>query len=511
MTRISMVLEHFHLQASPFREEIDPGNFYPGGGREEVVEKLVGELTGGHLLVKLIGAEGSGKSLLCRVVADRLQESAEVVLLDDPVGSFSELLRILCLDLGLAPDLEEDALIPGLREAIDRCRQEGRRVVVILDNAERIFLATLERLLKFLCEVEEEGGLSVLLSGRPALETNLEQLTLYCTGVELSAGYTLPPFDRAQTGEYLASRLKAAGLAEERREEIFSAEAVDKIHAASSGNPRMINILAEEALEKSCSDKSFMVLLEHVGAEQPGGEDRGRVLPGAGDLGRRLLRPRVYLGAGAVLLVLLLALFFFRDRGNPNSPAIPRDEGAGLAGRPAADGTPVRTAAGSKASVAARREVPAKVSEHAEDAGPAKAAGLATRTTVEPEQKKEERRPVAEQRRDGERLFEERLRASATWLAGAYRGEYTVQLMMLSSDQAARRIKELLVKDEYYAIRDKLHILRKQTTPPTLFVFYGTFPTMDAARQARNQMPVFLRRHHPYALSIADALTKTED
>jgi hypothetical protein len=34
---------------------------------------------------------------------------------------------------------------------------------------------------------------------------------------------------------------------------------------------------------------------------------------------------------------------------------------------------------------------------------------------------------------------------------------------------------------------------------------------MDAARQARNTMPIFLRKHPPYALSIADALTKTED
>jgi hypothetical protein len=83
--------------------------------------------------------------------------------------------------------------------------------------------------------------------------------------------------------------------------------------------------------------------------------------------------------------------------------------------------------------------------------------------------------------------------------------------MMLASDQAESSVKKLLVQNEYYSIIDKLHILRKKTTPPTLFVFYDTFPSMDAARQVRNNMPVFLRKHHPYALSIADALTKTED
>ena len=69
----------------------------------------------------------------------------------------------------------------------------------------------------------------------------------------------------------------------------------------------------------------------------------------------------------------------------------------------------------------------------------------------------------------------------------------------------------MLTRDAYYAVRDKLYILRKQTSPPTLFVFYGIYDSMDAARKARNTMPLFLRKHHPYALSIADALKKTED
>ena len=122
-----------------------------------------------------------------------------------------------------------------------------------------------------------------------------------------------------------------------------------------------------------------------------------------------------------------------------------------------------------------------------------------------------ESHPGEAEKRDGRELFQERVRASAGWLAGAYRSEYTIQLMMLTSDQAAANVEKLLVLDEYFTIKDQLHILSKKTNPPTLFVFYGTFDSMDAARQARNKMPIFLRKHHPYALSIADALTKTED
>jgi len=62
-----------------------------------------------------------------------------------------------------------------------------------------------------------------------------------------------------------------------------------------------------------------------------------------------------------------------------------------------------------------------------------------------------------------------------------------------------------------FAIKDNLYILNKKTSPPTLFVFYGTYDSMEQARQARNNMPLFLRKHHPYALSISDAMKKTED
>jgi septal ring-binding cell division protein DamX len=113
--------------------------------------------------------------------------------------------------------------------------------------------------------------------------------------------------------------------------------------------------------------------------------------------------------------------------------------------------------------------------------------------------------------RDGELLFRERRRASAGWLAEAFRGGYTIQLMMLTSNNAEGNLKRMLVQDQYHDIKDQLYILRKKSSPPTLFVYYGIYDSMDQARKERNIMPVFLRKHHPYAVSINDALKKTED
>ena len=111
---------------------------------------------------------------------------------------------------------------------------------------------------------------------------------------------------------------------------------------------------------------------------------------------------------------------------------------------------------------------------------------------------------------DGEAIFRERLGASANWLAGMYKGAYTIQLMMLTSPTARSSLAGTLATEDYASVRDQLYILNKRTTPPTPFVFFGVYENLDAAREARNGMPAFLRKHQPYPLSITEAMRKSE-
>lgn len=505
-----MYLEHFQLQTSPFREAIDPEVFFSKGGRDEILQGLKEDIQNGKLFVKLIGAEGTGKTLMCNVLLAQLPAEFEVVLIDNPSGSFDDLLQVICLDLGMEAGKEPAGLVEELKRLLLLRKEQGKKVVFMLDGAEKIFLATLERLLRQLCELEQFTNLTLLLSGRPGLNTNLEQLTVYCTGVDIHAGFTLKAMTAEETGQYLVFRLLAAGLSSEKHEEVFSAEAVEKIFSKAGGNPRLTNILAEEALQKSCSEKSFMVLLDHVDAEtdtEGTRQEEGRLVP-LWQQKKKLLTCCV---GGAAVFFLLILLF--------SSKEVPVKEEREAKGP---------TEISEKAVVAKRPIVQAEaVTENTEVPAPAQIEKEQPVPVVTPEDRARKRIPgdtkgTVEQAtsqpvagvaasRNGEELFQERLRASASWLAGAYRNEYTIQLMMLASGQAAANVRKLLVQDEYYAVKDELHILRKKTTPPTLFVFYGTYASMEAARQVRNQMPVFLRKHHPYALSIADALTKTED
>ncbi len=500
-----MYLEHFQLHTSPFREEVDPEIFFPEAGRDAICRGLQRDLEEGRLFVKLIGTEGTGKTLLCKVLFEELADSFEVVYIDNPKGSFDDVLRVVCLDLGLQHAVDEQVnLVEELKKQLQRRKKHGHRVILVLDGAENIFLATLERLLRLLCELEEPTNFTLLLAGRPALDTNLEQLTVYCTGVDIDAGYRLESMNSEETGRYLIFRLLAAGLDRDKQQEVFTGEAVEKIYAKAGGNPRLTNILAEEALQRSCSEKSFMVLLDHVDSNA----DPVRAELKGNDLLKTLQGKKKILGICAGAAVLLLILFFlFPGKEQVGKKTTPE-------GIPATESPVVQAPAPEPESVRKPVDSLAEPAASAVDSNPSSPVVDQSASADEKEPVAEDSTPVQKEKpaaRNGEELFQERLRASAGWLVGSYRGQYTIQLMMLSSDQAPANVKKLFVQDEYFSIIDKLYILRKKTNPPTLFVFYGTFATMDDARQARNQMPIFLRKHHPYALSIADALTKTED
>jgi type II secretory pathway predicted ATPase ExeA/septal ring-binding cell division protein DamX len=532
-----MYLEHFHLKQSPFSEEPDTDIFFPEAGRSEIFKALCDDLRAGKPLIRIIGSEGSGKTMLCRLLLRRLPENDfEIVYLDNPIGSFDDLLHVVCLDLGMDPAVvPEQGILSELRVLLARRKEQEKKVVLIVDEAEKLFLAALERLMRAICEAGEYPVLHVILAGRPALDANLEQLTLYCSDVDIKTGYVLEPLTEEETGHYLNFRLMAAGLPSDSREEIFTDGAVHKIFASARGNLRLINILAEEALQASCTDKSFLVLLDHV-VEQ---DDKSEQKTGGRIVSSDLWRNKLLLLAGGGLAVLLLLVFLFTGSGDKDtieSVSVPEQPDTVVSVTERTEPLPEQAEPSPEVQVegAGEEEQPPAPTEESlssfEQAAPElqtdgvvdlKPGKIKTMPASHEEAAPERDMPAASKSvaavttdytsRRGEQLYQERLRASAKWLAGSYHNRYTVQLMMLASEQAAHNIKIRLVQDNFFAVKDNLYILNKRTSPPTLFVFYGTYDSMEQARQARNNMPLFLRKHHPYALSISDAMKKTED
>jgi len=93
-----MYLKYFGLQYHPFRITPDPAMFWPGGGRGEVLEALIYAITTGEGIIKVVGEVGSGKTMLCRILEERLPQSVEIVYLANPRLSADEVLYAIALN-----------------------------------------------------------------------------------------------------------------------------------------------------------------------------------------------------------------------------------------------------------------------------------------------------------------------------------------------------------------------------------------------------------------------------
>ncbi|OQX13352.1 MAG: hypothetical protein BWK76_16360 [Desulfobulbaceae bacterium A2] len=548
-----MYLEHYHLKTSPFAEQPDPGVFFPGGQREQILEQILADLGQDSALIHLTSEEGAGKTLLCQIVRDRLRSSRDVVLLSEPAGAFDDMGRILALALGdheaerMAGPLLYDNILLLLRERAS----SGRPALLIIDDAEKLFLAALERIIHLACDAQAQCSFQVLLAGRPALLANLEQIAATCAESLTQTAYTLPPLDRDTTARYLAFRLEAAGMTDSRQNGVFSAEAANKMHEATRGNIRLINILAEESLRNSCEGKSFMVLLDHVNAST-GLTPAERISISRPETQHRGSKGK--LTAIVALVTVVVATLFYIAFGNkkqapltqktqekplqatgPAAP-IPTLTPPTLVATPAPTPapppepppSPAPTVESAPSHVVAPPPVavssPAMEPLDTPAVEPAKSAAPSPRPNVPAtssvinispasEKAAAEKAPLAQDVKKhksiaGTKLFDERENVAKKWLTGAGQGKYTIQLMALNSATAEANIRQMLNNDEYQQTRDHLYILRKKSNPPTIFMYYGTYSSIQEARQARQQLPAAMGKFNPYPLAVSDAVKK---
>src|SRR5262252_10732631 len=153
-----MYLEHFGLNESPFRITPNTDFFFKGANRGATLEALLYAITNDEGIVKVSGEVGSGKTMLCRVLMERLPATVETIYLANPSLSRDEILLAIGDELKLP--LEKDRqtrVIRTLQEHLLRLFGEGRRVVVLVDEAHAMPEETLEeiRLLSNLERSEE--------------------------------------------------------------------------------------------------------------------------------------------------------------------------------------------------------------------------------------------------------------------------------------------------------------------------------------------------------------------
>src|SRR5262245_47246719 len=260
-----MYLSHFGLNEAPFRITPHTEFFFSGANRGATLEALLYAITHDEGIVKVTGEVGSGKTMLCRVLVERLPKNVETIYLANPSLSRDEILHVIAADLQVESRGERvTILLRALQERLIKLFAAGRRVVVLIDEAHAMPLATLEevRLLSNL-ESNRHKLLQIVLFGQPELDQHLALPNMRQLKERITHSFRLEPLVRHDVESYIDFRMRAAGY---RGPNVFARSASRLIARASLGLTRRINILADKSLLSAFAEGTHHITAKHARA-----------------------------------------------------------------------------------------------------------------------------------------------------------------------------------------------------------------------------------------------------
>ncbi|HTN94962.1 MAG TPA: AAA family ATPase, partial [Gallionella sp.] len=142
-----MYLEHFGLAEPPFRITPVTEFFFSGANRGEILDALIYSISEVEGIIKVSGEVGSGKTMLCRMLLEKLPKHIETIYLANPSLSREEMLYAIADGLGLKIEGERVGIImQNIQNKLEEKAREGKRIVVLVDEAHAMPPDTLEEL-----------------------------------------------------------------------------------------------------------------------------------------------------------------------------------------------------------------------------------------------------------------------------------------------------------------------------------------------------------------------------
>jgi len=244
-----MYTSFFGLQEKPFAITPDPRYLYLSERHAEALAHLLYGINEAGGFIQLTGEVGTGKTTVIRSLLEQLPGHADVALILNPRVTPAEFLLTICEELHVPVPEAGRGSTKTLMDLIGRhlldTHARGRRVVLIVDEAQNLGTETLEqvRLLTNL-ETATTKLLQIILIGQPELRTLLDQPDLRQLAQRITGRYHLDPLSADETSGYVKHRMRVAGATAE----VFTPSALREIHRLSGGIPRVINVICDRTL-----------------------------------------------------------------------------------------------------------------------------------------------------------------------------------------------------------------------------------------------------------------------
>lgn len=241
---------HFGLSERPFTLVPNPDFLYWSPSHRKAAAILEYGIVTRAPITLITGEVGSGKTTLLRNLLRSVEDEVgeiKVGLISNPIGGRDELFRWVLM--ALEEDVPEDVGYVDLHRRLEsyliRQYAEGRRVILIFDEAQNLDHASLE-LIRMLTNInsDEDELLQLVLVGQPELRQTILKPELKQFAQRITASFFLPALPPTAVADYIRHRLSVAGA----EEQIFTEESISLIHAATGGTPRLVNQLCDFAM-----------------------------------------------------------------------------------------------------------------------------------------------------------------------------------------------------------------------------------------------------------------------
>lgn len=239
----------YGLHERPF--DITPNTrfLYLTPTHREALSTLKYGLSRNQGITLLLGEAGTGKTTLIRAALQALdQQDLCYVYLNNPTLTRTEFYEYLATAYGLGSDASQSKsrFLFELQRQVRERHLAGALTSLIIDEAQSLPDSLLEEI-RLLANMETPTSklLPVVLVGQPELAGRLNQPHLRQLKQRIALRHTLQPLSLRETAAYVAGRIVIAGGS---AAEVFTREAIMAVHEYSSGIPRTISVICDNAL-----------------------------------------------------------------------------------------------------------------------------------------------------------------------------------------------------------------------------------------------------------------------
>ncbi|MFY9329388.1 MAG: AAA family ATPase [Georgfuchsia sp.] len=470
-----MYLEHFGLNESPFRITPHTEFFFSGAKRGATLEALLYAAIHEEGIIKISGEVGSGKTMLCRVLMERMPKQVAIVYLSNPSLSRDDILYAIADELAFAlpENGRPSAILKALHIHLIGLYAEGKRVVVLIDEAHAMPMETLEEI-RLLSNLESNRNklLQLVLFGQPELNDILARADMRQLKERITHNFVLEPLVRNDVAEYMEFRMRAAGY---KGPNIFSPAATRLVHDASRGLTRRVNILADKSLLAAFAGGTHQISAKEVRAAIRDC-DFSTATTGQRPSRKRVLVTALAIGVVAIAIGLTA---YFNFAASAAAPA----KVAPAPATPPVSVTPPVTA--TPPSIEPAVEAVASTTSVAPKAAP---APRNTEATPAPNKSSS--------------LTEQALDQGRTWLATASDERWFLQLYTADTDKADR-VEDYLRRLSKTVDIGAIHAYRSDLSGKMRYgVIIGDYDNHAAAAAAAKKLPTWVRVAHPYPRQV---------